>query len=120
MCLGIPGKIVEVLAPTEGGPSGGTGLRQGIVDFGGVRKVVCLSCVEEAVPGDHVIVHAGFAISRIDAEEAGRVFELLAEFGALEDEAAGGAPGTGSPGDPSARRPEEAGPGEARRDGGGP
>ncbi len=99
MCLGVPGKIVEIL-PDEGGAAGGVALRKGIVDFAGVRKEVCLSCVEDAVPGDYVIVHVGFAISKIDAEEAGEVFRLLREV----EEAAGRDPedgpdaGEGTPG----------------------
>ena len=95
MCLGIPGKIIEILPdPPEtagGAPAGAStvfGLRRGIVDFGGVRKEVCLSCVEDALPGDYVIVHVGFAISKVDPEEAQEVFRLLAEI-----EAAGSGPG---------------------------
>jgi hydrogenase expression/formation protein HypC len=90
MCLGIPGKIIEVLEPDAAGSGDRgagalSGLRRGVVDFGGVRKEVCLSCVEDAGPGDYVIVHVGFAISRIDAQEAERVFELIREMAGLEE-----------------------------------
>jgi hydrogenase expression/formation protein HypC len=70
MCLGIPGKILEV---QEGDPL----QRTGKVSFGGIVKEVNLSCVPEASVDDYVIVHVGFAISTLDAEEAERVFEYL-------------------------------------------
>lgn len=76
MCLGIPGEIKRV----HDGP-----LRMGSVAFGGIVKEVCLAYVPEADVGDFVIVHAGFAISRLDAERAGRVFSYLREVGALEE-----------------------------------
>ncbi len=62
MCLGIPGRIVEV------GPEGL--MRMGKVDFGGVIREVCLAYVPEAQLGDYVIVHAGFATSQLDEAEA--------------------------------------------------
>ncbi len=66
MCLGIPGEVVEI--------TGGEGLeRTARVRFGGVTRVVCLAGVPDASPGDFVTVHAGFAISRIDREEAARL-----------------------------------------------
>jgi hydrogenase expression/formation protein HypC len=79
MCLGVPG---EVKAITEGD------LRMGRVAFGGVVKEVCLAYVPEAGVGDFVVVHAGFAISRIDREAASRVFSYLDEMGATETEGA--------------------------------
>ena len=78
MCLGIPAKVIEV--HDEGG------LRMGRVDFGGVRKEACLSYVPEVVPGDYVIVHVGFAISRVDEEEALKTLELLAMMGDFMDQ----------------------------------
>jgi len=87
MCLGIPGKVVEI--NDEGD------LRMARVDFGGVRKEACLAYVPEAQVGDYVIVHVGFAISQLDEEEAQRTLELLrmidaegvaAELGAIADE----------------------------------
>jgi hydrogenase expression/formation protein HypC len=73
MCLGIPG---EVLGVTEGD------LRTGRVRFGGIVKEVCLAYVPEAAVGDFVVVHAGFAISRLDREGAERVFSYLEELDA--------------------------------------
>lgn len=72
MCLGIPGEVKTI---TEGP------LRTGQVSFGGVLKQVCLAYVPEAGVGDFVIVHAGFAISRLDAEHARQVFSYLEELG---------------------------------------
>jgi len=78
MCLAIPGKILETR--DEGG------LRVARVQFGGVTRDACLEYVPEAVPGDYVVVHVGFAISRIDAEEAQRTYELLEQMGLLAEE----------------------------------
>lgn len=78
MCLGIPGRIVERREAE--------GLATGIVDFGGVRREVCLAYVdEEADVGDYVIVHVGFAISTIDEAEARRTFEALREMSQLDE-----------------------------------
>lgn len=75
MCLGVPGRIVEV---HEGGL-----MRMGRVDFGGITREVCLAYVPEAQVGDWVIVHVGFAISRLEEEEALETLQLLGEvFGA--------------------------------------
>lgn len=76
MCLGIPGEVRSIAE----GP-----LRTGRVAFGSVVKDVCLAYVPEAVIGDFVIVHAGFAISRVDAERAQRVFSYLEEVGLARD-----------------------------------
>ncbi len=78
VCLAIPGKIVEV---QELGP-----LRSGRVQFGGIVRQVSLNFVPEASLGDYVMVHVGFAISRVDAAEAERTYQLLQEMGALEAE----------------------------------
>ena len=77
MCLGVPGRIVEV-------PDTPDVMRMGTVEFGGIRRSVCLACVPEAGPGDYVIVHAGIAISRIDPEEAGRIARELNAIGEQE------------------------------------
>ena len=58
----------------------------GKVDFDGVRRRVCLECVPDVQIGDYVLVHVGFALSRIEPDEARRIFALLAEFRALADE----------------------------------
>ncbi len=76
MCLGIPGRVVSV---TEGD------LRMGKVAFGGILKEVCLAYVPEAAVGDYVIVHVGFAISRLNEAEADRVFSYLTDIDALDD-----------------------------------
>ena len=78
MCLGIPGRILELWDDR--------GLAMGLVDFGGVRREVCLAYVAGRVhPGDYVVVHVGFAISRVDEEEAHRTFEALREMSQLEE-----------------------------------
>jgi hydrogenase expression/formation protein HypC len=74
MCLGIPGRVVEP-------PEDVNGLLHARVEFGGVRRPVCLACVPDAAPGDYVIVHAGIAISRLDAVEAERLLQHLRELG---------------------------------------
>ena len=78
MCLAIPGKILDC---TEQG-----GLRVGRIQFGGIVRQASLDFVPEAQIGDYVMVHVGFAISRVDAEEAERTYQLLAEMGAVEEE----------------------------------
>jgi len=78
VCLAIPGKIVETREID--------GMRVGKVDFGGVTRDAYLDYVPEASLGDYVVVHVGFAISRIDAEEAKRTYELLEQMGLLAEE----------------------------------
>jgi hydrogenase expression/formation protein HypC len=76
MCLAIPGRIVE-LRDVQGLP-------MGVVDFGGVRREVCLAYVADQVQiGDYALVHVGFAISRVDEVEAKRTFDVLREMGEL-------------------------------------
>lgn len=78
MCLGIPGRIVEM--------SSDGGFATGVVDFGGVRRDVCLAYVHDEVAlGDYVIVHVGFAISKVDEAEATRTFEVLREMSQLDE-----------------------------------
>ena len=89
MCLGIPGKVIEVR--DEGG------LRMGRVDFGGVRKDACLAYLPETRVGDYVIVHVGFAISHVDEAEALRTLEILGEMGVMEPELATMGPGMDAP-----------------------
>jgi hydrogenase expression/formation protein HypC len=76
MCLGVPGRVLSIEEDSSG-------LRLGRVSFGGIAKEVCLAYTPEARVGDYVVVHVGFAISRIDEVEAGRVFELLREMDEL-------------------------------------
>jgi hydrogenase expression/formation protein HypC len=78
MCLGIPGKIIEVYETN--------GLPMGKIDFGGVIKEACLAYVPEAKVGDYTIVHVGFALNVIDEEEAQKTLDLLSEIGALGED----------------------------------
>ena len=79
MCLGIPGRIVDI--------RGDRGLPMGTVDFGGVRRDVCLAYVaDEVTTGDYVVVHVGFAISKVDEEEAKRTYDMLREMSLLDGE----------------------------------
>jgi hydrogenase expression/formation protein HypC len=78
MCLGIPGRVTSIA--DQGG------LPMGVVDFGGVTRECCLAYVaDEVAVGDYVIVHVGFAISRVDEEEARRTFEALREMSRLDE-----------------------------------
>ncbi len=77
MCLGIPGKVTETY--TE------HGVLMGKVDFGGVGKRVCLEHVPETKVGEYVLVHVGFALSRIDEVEARRVFDFLEGMNQLDE-----------------------------------
>jgi hydrogenase expression/formation protein HypC len=78
MCLAIPGRVLtkETIA----------GVEVGQVEFGGIVRQVALGFVPEASIGDYVLVHVGFAISRVDEAEAKRTYALLEELGALEEE----------------------------------
>jgi hydrogenase expression/formation protein HypC len=79
MCLGVPGKVVEIV---ENSP---LGMSMARVSFGGILKEACLAYVPEAQVGDYVIVHAGFALSKIDEAEAMEVFEMLKEMEELSE-----------------------------------
>jgi hydrogenase expression/formation protein HypC len=85
MCLGIPGRIVEVTDVDK---------RLGVVDVSGVRRKINLACVVdeehpvETCVGDWVLVHVGFAMSRIDPDEAQRTLDLLHELGEVQAELA--------------------------------
>jgi hydrogenase expression/formation protein HypC len=78
MCLAIPGKVLQA--------EEAQGIRVGRVQFGGIVRSVRLDFVPEAAVGDYVMVHVGFAISKVDESEAQRTYELLQELGALQDE----------------------------------
>jgi hydrogenase expression/formation protein HypC len=75
MCLAIPGRVVDTFEEH--------GLRMARADFGGTVRKVCLEHVPEAGVGDYVLVHVGFALSVVDAEEAERTYRLLAELDQL-------------------------------------
>lgn len=78
MCLGIPGKVLELYESN--------GMKMGKVDFGGVIKEACLEYLPEIQIGDYTIVHVGFGISQLDEEEAQRTLEMLREMDMLADE----------------------------------
>jgi hydrogenase expression/formation protein HypC len=84
MCLAIPGKILSSEVSN--------GIRSGRVQFGGITREACLDFVPEAEVGDFVMVHVGFAISRVDAEEAARTYQVLETLGMLEEEGLAGNP----------------------------
>jgi hydrogenase expression/formation protein HypC len=80
MCLGIPGKVLEIREQDS--------LPMGRVEFGGIVKEVCLAYVPETQVGDYVLVHVGFAISKIDEDEAREIFsyiEQIEQLGELQD-----------------------------------
>jgi hydrogenase expression/formation protein HypC len=68
MCLAIPAHVVEVLPES-----------QCVIDVGGVRKQISLELVAGVVPGDYVIVHVGYALQKLDPDEAARTLALFAE-----------------------------------------
>jgi len=87
MCLAVPGKILDTEERN--------GSRTARVQFGGIVKQAYLDFVPEAGVGDYVMVHVGFALSKVDAEEAERAYRLLESLGLLESElGTAGSPGT--------------------------
>ena len=78
MCLGIPGKVVSWI--NREGP-----FAEAKVEFDGVQRICHMACVTDVEEGEYVIIHAGIAISRVDAAEAQRIFEELAAFGEDDD-----------------------------------
>jgi hydrogenase expression/formation protein HypC len=77
MCLGIPGRVADTYREHD--------VLMGKVEFGGVLKRVCLEHVPDVRPGEYVLVHVGFALSRIDEAEAARVFAFLGELNQLDE-----------------------------------
>jgi hydrogenase expression/formation protein HypC len=77
MCLGIPGEIIAIEEEA--------GIRMGRVRFGGIVRQVCLEAEPDAAIGDFVLVHVGFAIARIDRDEARRAWEVLEVLGATAE-----------------------------------
>ncbi len=78
MCLGVPGRVNEIYEAN--------GLKMGKVDFGGVKREVCLEYVPEVEIGEYVIVHVGFAINQMSEEEAEETLDLLRQIINIEDE----------------------------------
>ena len=72
MCLAIPGEVLRVQQVE--------GLLHAEVRFGAVRRRICIECTPEVQPGDYVLAHAGFALQRVDEEEARLTLELLREM----------------------------------------
>ena len=104
MCLAVPGKVVSVEPDTLGVPTG-------VVSFGGITKQVCMAYLPDVKVGDYVMVHVGFALSRIDESEAREVFRTLERLDGLEGPSTPASPlarGSGAGGD-GASRPEPAG-----------
>jgi hydrogenase expression/formation protein HypC len=80
MCLAIPGKLIEL---DRSGP-----MLMGKVDFGGIQKDVCLEWLPDAVVGEYVVVHVGFAISKMDEEEALKTLDIIRQMDGGLDELA--------------------------------
>jgi hydrogenase expression/formation protein HypC len=78
MCLGIPGKIIEIYQKD--------GMTMGKVDFGGVVRETCLDFVPDASIGDYTVIHVGFAISLLSEDEAQKTLEMLREIDQLGEE----------------------------------
>ena len=73
MCLAIPGKLIEITTDPAG-------VKMGRANFGGIVKQVCLEYTPEVETGDYVLVHVGFALSKVDENEAARTYQLLEEM----------------------------------------
>jgi hydrogenase expression/formation protein HypC len=78
MCLGVPGKVIEI-TPNP------LGMTMGKVSFAGIVKDVCLAYTPDVQIGEYVVVHVGFAISQVDEQEAMKVFEYLEEMDELAE-----------------------------------
>lgn len=78
MCLGVPGKVIEVYEQH--------GVKMGKVDFSGIVKEVCLAYVPDIEVGEYTIVHVGFAITQLDEASAQETLALFEEMGVLEEE----------------------------------
>lgn len=72
MCLAIPAKVIQIL-----------GNEMVVVDMGGVRKEISAALLDDVAEGDYVIVHVGFALNKLDPDEAIKTLALFAEIGAL-------------------------------------
>lgn len=81
MCLGIPGKIIEIYESDS--------LQMAKIDFGGIVKEACLAYTPEAKVGEYALIHVGFAISLMDEEEAQETLKLIKEVADFNDEISG-------------------------------
>ncbi len=78
MCLGVPGKVVEIYEAN--------GTRMGKVDFSGIQKEVCLAYLPDIQLGDYAIIHVGFGITQLDEASALETLAMFEEMGILEEE----------------------------------
>lgn len=78
MCLAVPGKVEEIY-------EGNDFLKMAKVNFGGVKKEICIAWVPDVKVGDYVLVHVGFAINKINEEEAMETLRILKEMGELDE-----------------------------------
>ncbi len=78
MCLAIPGKLIEI-------SNDANGVRMGKANFGGIVKEICLEYTPEVNMGDYVLVHVGFALSKVDEEQAARTYNALKEMQQLDE-----------------------------------
>lgn len=78
MCLGVPGKIIEIYEAN--------GLHMAKVDFGGVLREACIETLPDAKPGDYTIIHAGFALNLLSEQEARETLDLFREMAALDND----------------------------------
>jgi len=78
MCLGVPGKIIEIYEAN--------GLKMGKIDFGGVSREACLAYIPDVEVGEYCIIHVGFAISKLSEAEAMETLQLLQEISNLDEE----------------------------------
>ena len=75
MCLAIPAQVIELV-----------NIEHAVVDMGGVRKTISTALVDDLQIGDYVIVHVGYALNRLDPEEAAETLRLIAEFSEMADD----------------------------------
>ena len=78
MCLGVPGKIIEIYEVDD--------IRMGKLDFDGIKKEVCLAYLPTIQVGDYAIVHVGFAITQLDEASALETLAMFRELGTLQEE----------------------------------
>ncbi len=78
MCLAVPGKVVEL--------DGSTYMPMGVVDFDGIRRSVCFASIPGIAVGDYVLVHVGFALSKLDEASALETLQMFRDLGLLEGE----------------------------------
>jgi hydrogenase expression/formation protein HypC len=102
MCLAIPGKLIEITTDPAG-------VKMGRANFGGIVKQVCLEYTPEVEAGDYVLVHVGFALSKVDETEAARTYQLLEEMKQLGELDVPDVDPFETTGADSARHPERSG-----------